>query len=81
MARLTPTALTGPHEREHPGIADRGRPEPEALPGRYGLGTTKCPVWEPCGPSGAARSVLSCLRVITNQPGDRGTSELNPGDP
>jgi hypothetical protein len=36
---------------------------------------------EPCGPSGAARSVLSCLRVITNQPGDRGAGELNLGGP
>ena len=38
----------------------------EAFPGRDGVGTTKCPLREPGGPSGAVRSVLSCLRVITS---------------
>ena len=51
--------LARPHEREHPGAADRGRAEPEALPGRNGLGPASCSVWEPAGPSAGARTALA----------------------
>ena len=42
--------LAGLDERQHPGAADRGRAEPEALPGRDRLGPAPCPVREPRGP-------------------------------
>ena len=38
VAWLTPARLRGLHERQHPGVADRGGPEPEALPGGDGWG-------------------------------------------
>jgi hypothetical protein len=46
-----------------------------------GLGTTKCPVREPGGPSAGAWRVVGCLRVITNQDADQGAGELNPSGP
>ena len=45
-----------PAEREHPGAADRGRPEPEALAGRDRLGTAPRPLREPRGPPEGATS-------------------------
>ena len=65
--------LRGLHERQHPGAADRGRTEPEALAGRNRVGAASCPLWEPPGPSGGARAALGRLRVITDLTGDLGT--------
>src|SRR5215203_3203901 len=73
--------LRGLDERQHPGAADRGRAEPEALVSRDGLVAASCAVWEPFGPSGAAKPVLTCLPVITDQASDRGAGALNPGGP
>ena len=55
--------LARPGERQYRGTADRGRAEPEALPGRDRLGPAPCPVREPRGPSRGAREALSRLWV------------------
>ena len=39
--------LRGLDERQHPGAADRGRAEPEALAGGDGVGAAPCPLREP----------------------------------
>ena len=59
LRRLAPPRLA---ERQYPGIADRGRPEPEALAGCDWVGPATCPVWEPPGPSGGARGLSAASR-------------------
>ena len=56
VAWLTPAPVTRPDERQHRGVADRGRAEPEALPGRDRVGPAPCPLWEPAGPPSGATS-------------------------
>jgi hypothetical protein len=56
--------------------SDRGRAEPEALPGREQVAAA-CFQWEPHSPRRAAINPLHRLRVMTDQTGDRGTSELD----
>jgi transposase len=63
--------LRGLAERQHPGVADRGRTEPEALAGRDGVGAPPRTLWKPRGPVYGARAALSPLRVITHPAGDR----------
>jgi hypothetical protein len=47
VARLTPAAPARLAEREHPGIADRGGPEPQAHLARDGMGAASCALWKP----------------------------------
>jgi hypothetical protein len=78
---LNTPAVTRLAQCAHSGAVDCGRAEPEALLGRDRVGTTQCPVRESCDPSGAVRSVLSCLRVTTNQAPGRGAGDLNLSGP
>ena len=71
VAWLTPAPLARLAEREHPGAADRGGPEPEALPGRHGLGTASCPLREPPGTVRGATERLSRHRVTISSLLDR----------
>ena len=45
------------------GLLIAAGPEPEAVAGRDGLGTTTCPVWEPRGHSSRATRALGRLQV------------------
>src|SRR5215216_6729451 len=71
MARLTPAALTRPHERQHPGAADRGGPEPEAVARGERLGPTPRPVRELDGPAKRAVEALGRLRMTISVTGTR----------
>jgi threonine dehydrogenase-like Zn-dependent dehydrogenase len=56
-------------KREYPGAADRGRPEPEPVARRDGLGTTPCAMWEPGGPREGAMEVPGrCRMTISSTP-------------
>ena len=68
--------LRGLAERQHPGTADRGRAEPEALPGRERVGPAPRPLWQPPGPPRAATQPLYRLRVMTDPAGERSTGEM-----
>src|SRR5215208_5601557 len=61
--------------------AHRRRAEPEALPGREGLGAASCPVRAPRSPPEGARAALSRVRVRTHLAGDRGIGEPDPERP
>src|SRR5919112_1396337 len=66
-----PGPIAGPHEREHPGAAHRGRPEPETPPGGNWLEAAPRPVGEPDGPAQGARAALGRLGVVISSTATR----------
>ena len=61
VAWLTPAPAPRSAQRQYPRVADRGRPESEALAGRDRVGTANCPVRQPRGPPEGVTEVLNCL--------------------
>ena len=57
------------------GLTDRRRAEPEAIPGRDGLGTTKCPLREPHSPPNGVTGACGRLQVTIPSTGSRADAE------
>src|SRR5215213_6358657 len=66
-----PVPIAGPHEREHPGAAHRGRPEPETPLGGNWLEAAPPPLGEPDVPAQGARAALGRLRVVISSTATR----------
>ena len=73
LRRLRFRGLITPTSRR----SDRGRPEPQALPGGDRVGPASCPVWQPRGPPKGAAMAPSPLQVMTHSAGDQSTDELD----
>ncbi|CAA9576431.1 MAG: hypothetical protein AVDCRST_MAG59-4090, partial [uncultured Thermomicrobiales bacterium] len=63
VARAEAIPAAGARERQRRRVAGRDRAEPEALPGRDGLGPPPRPLWEPRSPPRAAPAAGRHLRL------------------